>query len=119
MNQEEKYLRSRLGTENHFRVPEDYFDKLASEVMAKLPEQEHQACIEVPLLYRLRPVLYAAAFLLMAVLSVTAYLYNQQPKAEQTMAAASQQQSADAYIDEYTDYVMFDNTDIDSCLASE
>lgn len=119
MNKEEKRLRSRMGMESHFRVPEDYFDNLAAEVMAKLPEQEHPACIEVPLLYRLRPMLYAAAFLLMAVLSVTAYLYHDQSKAEQAMIAASQQQSADAYIDDYTDYVMFDNTDIYSCLASE
>lgn len=40
MMKEENILRKRYGKENHFQVPEGYFDKLTEQVMANLPEQE-------------------------------------------------------------------------------
>lgn len=29
-----------FGKENHFKVPEGYFDNFAEQMMAKIPEQE-------------------------------------------------------------------------------
>lgn len=40
MEDAEKYIRSKYGAENHFRVPEGYFDSLADMVMDKLPDEQ-------------------------------------------------------------------------------
>ena len=36
---EEKYIEERVGKRNPFLVPDGYFDHLADQVMASLPEQ--------------------------------------------------------------------------------
>ena len=40
MIKEEQILKSRYGTQSPFRVPEGYFDELASRVMASVPESQ-------------------------------------------------------------------------------
>ena len=40
MIKEEQILKSRYGTQSSFRVPEGYFDELASRVMASVPESQ-------------------------------------------------------------------------------
>ncbi len=124
MTNEEKYLISRMGKENHFRVPDGYFDNFAERFMSQLPEQSipaPQLKTSAPTLFRrLRPILYAAAFLLLAVLSVTFYLQHT-PADEQSQLATSQETvlPSDSYFDEATDYAMIDNYDIYMCLATE
>ena len=124
MTDEEKYLRDRIGTRNPFRVPEGYFDNLASQIMEQLPEQPADRHVptarHTTLLRRLRPMLAAAALLLVAVLSVTAYL-NYQPNTtdEQQMAAVQETVATDSYFEEATDYAMLDNYDIYACLTNE
>ena len=125
MTNEEKYLRSRMGTENPFRVPEGYFDNFAERFMAQLPEQPVAGPVlkpSTPTLYRrLRPLLYAAAFLLVAVLSVTVYLNRSASDEQEQLAVATTetQLPADNYFEEATEYAMLDNYDIYMCLASE
>ena len=36
----EKDIKQRFGTANHFTVPEGYFDNFASQMMSRLPERE-------------------------------------------------------------------------------
>lgn len=40
MKEEDKILK-KVGTENPFRVPDDYFENLTSEVMSRLPEKRN------------------------------------------------------------------------------
>ena len=40
MMNEEKKINDIFGKENHFKVPEGYFDNFAELMMAKIPEQE-------------------------------------------------------------------------------
>ena len=40
MIKEEQILKFRYGTQSPFRVPEGYFDELASRVMASVPESQ-------------------------------------------------------------------------------
>ena len=40
MMNEEKKINDIFGKENHFKVPEGYFDNFAEQMMAKIPEQE-------------------------------------------------------------------------------
>lgn len=116
MNSEEKYIRERIGQRNPFQVPEGYFDNLCSEVMAKLPaapvEQKKPT-----LLYRLRPYLYAAACLLIAVFTIAVFFGDADDDAQQEMTA--QGFSNDTYLDEAVDYAMVDNYDIYACLTNE
>jgi len=124
MTDEEKYLREHIGTRNPFRVPEGYFENLPLQIMEQLPEQPADQRISTArhatLLRRFRPLLAAAALLLVAVLSVTAYLnYQSNTSDEQQMAAVQEAVATDSYFEEATDYAMLDNYDIYACLSNE
>ena len=121
MLEEEKTLKERFGNENHFSVPEGYFERLTAEVMAKLPEQEAQV---VPLSTvrekSFRPFYYAAACLLALILSATIYIIGE--KMEQpTIASAThvEMDDSDQALDEYVDYTMVENAEIYACLFDE
>ena len=124
---EEKYLIEKVGKENPFKVPEDYFDTLSSQIMAKV-EAEGVAPRDIKTAKEkraktlwLRPVLYAAASVCALFISVVAY----QSYSDQGVAAPAQnvvannQMMMDEYFDEAADYVMLDNQDIYACLSSE
>ncbi len=143
MINEEQYIHERLGRKNPFRVPEGYFDSLTAEVMSRLPETNVQQQLQQEaslsgaqaecqdmkqnnqpskgLLVRIRPWLYAAACLFVALLTATVYFISptaveQQVAITATPAAATTQES---YVDEVADYVMADNIDIYACLSGE
>lgn len=119
MIDEEKYIRDRFGTGNHFRVPEDYFDDFAARLMARLPEKEKPA---VTVWRRLRPMLYAAACLCVAIFSTTIYFTRIEPDGEmQDEVAAVSAQGDAAYFDsdDVVDYAMMDNADIYAYLSGE
>jgi hypothetical protein len=128
MDSVEKYVRSRMSRKEPFQVPEGYFDNLVGEIMAKLPEQKEldgagqtdsrKVVPLTPSLYaRLRPVLYVAACLLVAVLSFAVYFADSDEKEGQQVAA--QYSYKDASIDEVADYMMADNSDIYACLTND
>lgn len=142
MTNEEKYLREQMGSKIPFRVPEGYFEQLTEKVMQRLPEEAVPATQTeeaVPaaqtvqmvstnqttrptLLRRLRPLLYAAACLVVAIVGFTLFfnktIEEQQP--QQVALATEQQeviQASDEYIEEEVDYAMLDNQDIYYLLA--
>ena len=110
MMNEEMYIKSRMGDKNPFRVPEGYFDNFAAEMMKNLPEQPKQS-----IMVRMRPWMYAAACLLVAVLTATIYFYAPDV-AEQNIADASDP-NTESYMEEVADYVMLDNAEIYACLS--
>jgi hypothetical protein len=117
MMNEEMYIKSRMGQENPFRVPDGYFDSFAAEMMKKLPELPEQS--EQPktgLLVRLRPWMYAAACMVVAIFTATLYFVNDTPSQEVPAAVAA---TSDTYVEDVADYMMADNLDIYACLASE
>jgi hypothetical protein len=105
---EEKYLEERMAKQNPFKVPEGYFDSFAEHVMQQLPQRQAQAKH-----MWLRPWMYAAASLLVAVFSIAIYFSNTNSDASE-MAAAN---ASDSYIEEAADYAMIDNEDIYYLLA--
>ena len=109
MTNEEQYLKERVGQENHFRVPDGYFDQFATRMMAQLPE-ERPVARQVSL--RVRRWLYAAACV--AALAVTAFSFHFHQQDDSQQIAASE-----TYIDEAADYAMMDNSDIYQLLAEE
>jgi hypothetical protein len=70
---EEDSIVKMVGKENVFRVPDGYFDSLASEVMSRLPEKEKSTLIhkkEPTRWERIRPMLYMAAMFVGAALII-------------------------------------------------
>lgn len=110
MKNEELYVKSRIGDRNPFRVPEGYFDNFADQLMQQLPEQPHQSVF-----VRLRPWMYAAACLFVALFSAVIYLYAPAEPGQQAVAATDEY----LYVDDAADYVMADNMEIYACLAGE
>jgi hypothetical protein len=137
MNSEEIYIRDRMGSRNPFRVPEGYFDSLVPELMDKLPDRpaklaeapagqlqqdagQGRTAVVFPLFSRLRPLLYVAACLLVAVLSITVFLRDHDSTIESLpLVAAQEQLQADDYFDEVADYAMVDNYEIYACLTND
>ena len=60
MMNEETYLKERVGKENPFRVPDGYFDTLASQVMARI-DAEAQPQKKAKVISMHRVFYYAAA----------------------------------------------------------
>lgn len=122
---EEMYLIEKVGKQNHFKVPEGYFDTLASQVMAKIDAEG--AAPEIPVKVKkaktvwLRPLLYAAACGCALFISVASYMsYEDKSVAAPAEKIAAVQQTFDDYsFDEAADYAMFDNQDIYACLSSD
>ncbi len=120
MTNEEKYLERHVGKKNPFRVPAGYFENLTAQVMEQLPEQAGAKVVAMQptLLERWRPVIYVAACLVIAVLSFTVYLTQQEEDGGQPVVA-EKTVSGDQYFEEAADYAMIDNYDIYACLTNE
>ena len=123
MINEEEYIRSKMGQKNPFKVPDGYFDKLTQQVMDRLPEQQtdrlseqqtnvQQTKKKSAIIRHLRPLLYAAACICIAVFTAT-FFFGSHVEEDDTMANAQQDATySDTYIDEAADYAMIDNEDI-------
>lgn len=133
MMYEEDYLRKKMGVRNPFTVPEGYFEGLTEQVMSRLPVQAADSgdsglpkpVAKTAVMRRLRPWLYAAACLFVAVF-VAAAVFNSkqadQQTAERKVAQIEQQgisYYSDNYIEEEADYAMIDNQEIYACLLAD
>jgi hypothetical protein len=131
----EDILKQKFGQENHFQVPDGYFDKFMTDIMQQLPERETKA-IEVNLSGTkrawLRPMRrFAVAASLATVLFGAATYYTTTKVGHNDLAADSVMQTAkmekgtdmksvncdDYYFDEMADYAMLDNSDIYAYLV--
>ncbi len=120
MNNEEIIMKTRMGKKNPFRVPEGYFDNLTAQVMDRLPEDSGKKVVTMKpsLIVRLRPVLYVAACLFIAVLSFAVYLDKTGEGSEEQMMA-EQVPSYESNFEDVADYVMVDNYEIYACLTND
>ncbi len=81
---EEDNILKRVGKENVFRVPDGYFENLASEVMSQLPEKETPAFVkrEPTRWDRIKPWLYMAAMFVGAALIIRVASVDRVPSAD-------------------------------------
>lgn len=122
MLNEDKYIRERFGKENHFRVPEGYFDGFADRMSNRIQDDESVRVKSRMFMIRsLRPLL-SAACVSIAVMGAVVYfskagLSDNVGVADDVVAhtAGTMYTAEDAVID----YAMMDNTDIYACLLSE
>ena len=135
MIKEEQILKSRYGTQSPFRVPDGYFDELASRVMASIPESQpdldmqsesaSQGARIVPMWRRsvVRKVaVIAGVVLLLGGTSIgigTSLSSRQAGKSVASGGWASGMHSEDNSFDEAADYAMLDNQDIYASLLPD
>lgn len=109
---EEKYLLEKCGRENHFKVPEGYFEGVSSDVMSSIRKAHGR---RKPMFRVLRPYIAAAACLLIAIFSINVYIGRNAADTE----VQAQWQLNESYIDDVMDYAMLDNGDLYACMAEE
>ncbi len=109
---EEDILFKRLGKENSFKVPDGYFENLASEVMNKLPEKPQVVFKEetVSTWTKLKPLLYMAAMFVGAALIIR--VASTTPKSATTDEVAATEVDVEAISDDMLD-VAFDRAMLD------
>ena len=125
----ELYLKQRVGNRNPFRVPDGYFEQLTEQVMQQLPARE-QPIAKQPVdrprarKVQMRPWLYAAACTVMALMLGVSYYFMQSPATSQDAShiaavtpTAVSTDTDNSYFDDAADYAMLDNTEIYACLS--
>lgn len=116
MNKEEEYLHEHFGTENPFRVPEDYFEDFAARLMSQLPEQPASSGAQVVPMPSRRwwqnPRRIAVAACLAVVLAGTGIGIAFHSNGSAPMPTAKvQSQNSDSSLEEMADYAMMDAGD--------
>lgn len=119
---EEQFLLNKLGRENHFCVPDDYFDNFAQQFMDALPAGPEQVIIkEMPrsIFLRLAKPLSVAACACVVLLSGMALFMRGGDSNGKERFASAQYSSTDYDIDRIADYAMLSNEDMYSYLLDE
>lgn len=142
MMNEEKKINDIFGKENHFKVPEGYFDNFAEQMMAKIPEQEIDSpevtdknrleskakFVHLSLWKRL-PLRKIAAVLAVTAMLGGGVLYQLQQAEKKHYAMAHNETPAiesshvtdgdDAAFEQMADYTMMDSQDFYAQLVAE
>ena len=135
---EEEYIREKMGTRNPFTVPEGYFDRLAEQIIDRLPADNVRTDSHIspkltavgandpvrprPAIIRyLRPLLYAAACVVLAVAVGIVFRNSANVTPEQYVAQHQETSTTDSdnYLDDMADYAMLDNEDIYASLLAD
>ena len=142
MMNEEKKINDIFGKENHFKVPEGYFDNFAEQMMAKIPMQEFDSPEETDKnrlenkakfihlsLWRRLPLRKIAAVLAVTAMLGGGVLYQLQQAEKKHHALAHNETSAiesshvtdgeDDAFEQMADYTMMDTQDFYAQLVAE
>lgn len=135
MMKEEHILKAKLGTRNHFQVPEGYFDELVSKVMASIPESQPVVEMQVEHISQRARILslwqnaklrkgaaVACVALLLGGVSVGVGTSLSSRNDAQHVFGQNYTpvaQTEDSSFDEAADYTMLDNQEIYASLLSE
>lgn len=126
MNKEEKFIEQKFGRENHFTVPEGYFDDFTSQLMQKLPEDPMQGARIVTMkaspLQRYHAAMIAAASVCAVIFSVGIYFHSVDRQPQKAPVAQAQQAGHDAAysntnVEAMAEYTMLDTEDMYSYIA--
>lgn len=124
MNTEEK-LKEMFGSENPFKVPENYFETLADNIISQLPEESSAPVVKMSAWKKYRVHLLAAACVLSVLFSAGIYIsMKENMKDTQVLDKAKLElaettiETEDAF-DEMADYVMVDKEDMYAYISGE
>lgn len=126
MINEDKELRNLVGDRTPFTVPEGYFDRLQSEVMAKIPAQDmtigqgSATKIATKRRWLLRPIAGIAALVCLLIGAGVFYYQHNITDVDTPAASAIEPTVASVYDADYgddaADYIMMDNDDLYSYM---
>ena len=114
MQKEDIKIRNQFGAENHFQVPEGYFDNLAASVMQHIPDDQAKIVkMQTPAWRRHIVAISAAAASVAAAVCLVFVLESNPPHSPSHLAAQhTTMQQDNSNIDAMVNYTMLDNDDI-------
>ncbi|MDO4160578.1 MAG: hypothetical protein Q4D41_08995 [Prevotellaceae bacterium] len=116
---EEYLIEQKFGKENHFTVPEGYFNDFEKRLLENIPVEYPKHNKARVVRHRWISVACAACIAAVAVFGGFMYMSNMEQDMHYSQQAQNTQYSTDNLIDEVSDYAMFDNGDFYSYVANE
>lgn len=109
---EDTELKKKIGKENPFKVPEDYFENVVSEIMKQLPEAEAQESVEITMWERVKPWVYMVAMFCGLMFGLRVMMMdkpvNKEINTDNVSMTDSLEDTPDEYIDSILDQAMMD-----------
>lgn len=114
MQKEDIKIRNQFGTENHFQVPEGYFDNLAASVMQHIPDDQAKIIKMQTPAWRRHIVAISAAAASVAAAVCLVFVLESNPAHSPSHLAAQHttMQQDNSNIDAIVKYIMLDNDDM-------
>ena len=114
MQKEDIKIRNQFGAENHFQVPEGYFDNLAASVMQHIPDDQAKIVKMQTPAWRRHIVAISAAAASVAAAVCLVFVLESNPAHSPSHLAAQHttMQQDNSNIDAMVNYTMLDNDDI-------
>ena len=121
----EENLKEMFGRENPFKVPENYFETLADNIISQLPEESSARVVKMSVWKKYRVHLLAAACVLSVLFSAGIYVSVKENTKEARVFDKTRVEVAETTIeaedafDEMADYVMIDKEDMYAYISGE
>lgn len=121
----EENLKEMFGRENPFKVPENYFETLADNIISQLPEESSARVVKMSVWKKYRVYLLAAACVLSVLFSAGIYVSVKENTKEAQVFDKTRVEVAETTIeaedafDEMADYVMIDKEDMYAYISGE
>ena len=121
----EENLKEMFGRENPFKVPENYFETLADNIISQLPEESSARVVKMSVWKKYRVHLLAAACVLSVLFSAGIYVSVKENTKEAQVFDKTRVEVAETTIeaedafDEMADYVMIDKEDMYAYISGE
>ena len=114
MQKEDIKIRNQFGTENHFQVPEGYFDNLAASVMQHIPDDQAKIVKMQTPAWRRHIIAISAAAASVAAAVCLVFVLESNPAHSPSHLAAQHttMQQDNSNIDAMVNYTMLDNDDM-------
>lgn len=119
MQKEDIKIRNQFGAENHFQVPEGYFDNLAASVMQHIPDDQAKIVKMQTPAWRRHIVAISAAAASVAAAVCLVFVLESNPAHSPSHLAAQHttMQQDNSNIDAMVNYTMLDNDDMYAYLS--
>lgn len=114
MQKEDIKIRNQFGAENHFQVPEGYFDNLAASVMQHIPDDQAKIVKMQTPAWRRHIVAISATAASVAAAVCLVFVLESNPAHSPSHLAAQHttMQQDNSNIDAMVNYTMLDNDDM-------
>ena len=103
---EDKELKRLYGNKNPFKVPDGYFDHLADDIMAQLPDTPAESPAPISLWGKMKPWIYMAAMFVGMSFTIRMFMGKFGMEKEQTPQTATASYSVTDLPEEYVEPIV-------------